>query len=870
MLASDGLRLPKGMIVITGNARLSRQMRHEFDGKQQDQGEQLWESPDILPRDAWLRRCWDECVYSDPISTPVLLDASQELVLWEQVIENSGAAEILLDAPTTAGTVAGAWNILHSWDLPRTAALFEGVPDAEAFFGWMNAVEAKLRDNHWLTASQLPQALTDRIRAGTLRIPGTIYCAGFDEIISSDQRLFEAIRESGGVVSELPAVTSFITPQHFRAAFENTSVEILHAATWARRELERSPNSQIGIVVRGLASLRIVVERIFDEVLHSEVDFTRSDASRAFHISVGAPMNDSALVTAALLVLALRRGMPLADAGMLLRSPFLRLGPALGASVDTALRREGAPDVSLGAHVIGRHFEPLARAFQVLPALQRPSQWSATFSQLLKLAGWPGNRTLSHVEHQTMERWNELLSEFARLDLVIQTMEYSEALSHIRRLAAKSPFAPRDEGAPIQIMDMLEAAGSRFDALWIAGLHDRVWPQPARPNPFLPLALQRLAGAPQSSAERELQYARRLTKRLLQSAPAVICSYPTHLGEEKLRISPLIAHLPEVGNVAAVAPTIAEAQCSAATPLEERTSESAPALPPAAEQSGGINVLADQAACPFRAFAVHRLGARGLDVPVLGLSPVQRGTIAHLALEFVWQELKTQQALKNLSEEERSALILRSARAAMDRTLRHHASGMLQRLQALEENRLQRLLGQWLDVEANRPPFEVADTETATTVELGGLRLRIKADRVDRYADGGHAVLDYKTSKKLSSSSWESERPDAPQLPLYAAMSERRVSSVMFAKLVAGEPGLVGISESGEQLGRPPKGPPLAERIHAWRGTMEALATAFRQGHAAVDPKKPKQTCQYCGLTPLCRVGERERGLIENEEEFGG
>jgi RecB family exonuclease len=195
---------------------------------------------------------------------------------------------------------------------------------------------------------------------------------------------------------------------------------------------------------------------------------------------------------------------------------------------------------------------------------------------------------------------------------------------------------------------------------------------------------------------------------------------------------------------------------------------------------------------------------------------------------------------------------------------------MLQRLQALEENRLQRLLGQWLDVEANRPPFEVADTETATTVELGGLRLRIKADRVDRYADGGHAVLDYKTSKKLSSSSWESERPDAPQLPLYAAMSERRVSSVMFAKLVAGEPGLVGISESGEQLGRPPKGPPLAERIHAWRGTMEALATAFRQGHAAVDPKKPKQTCQYCGLTPLCRVGERERGLIENEEEFGG
>src|SRR5664279_4578642 len=119
---ADGFLLMQGETVVTGNARLSRQMRQEFDGKQQALGDQLWESPDILPRDAWFRRCWDECVYSDPISTPVLLDASQELVLWEQVIENSGDAETLLDAPTTAGAVAGAWNILHSWNLPRTAA----------------------------------------------------------------------------------------------------------------------------------------------------------------------------------------------------------------------------------------------------------------------------------------------------------------------------------------------------------------------------------------------------------------------------------------------------------------------------------------------------------------------------------------------------------------------------------------------------------------------------------------------------------------------------------------------------------------------------------------------------------------------------
>jgi probable DNA repair protein len=418
---------------------------------------------------------------------------------------------------------------------------------------------------------------------------------------------------------------------------------------------------------------------------------------------------------------------------------------------------------------------------------------------------------------------------------------------------------------------MPDSSGSHFDCLWVAGLHDRVWPQAAQPNPFLPLALQRAAGTPHSSAERELEHARGVTERLMESAPTVTCSYPTHSGEEELRISSLIAHLPEASDIVAVEPTIAESQCLAATPLEVRAAEPAPALPFGARQSGGMNVIADQSACPFRAFAVHRLCARGLDIPALGLSPLERGTIAHRALELFWLETKSQQALRNLSAADRSALILRSVRLAMESALRGHASGMLRRIQSLEENRLRRLLGQWPDLEARRPPFEVVDMEAARTVGLGGLEIRVKADRVDRYLDGGYAILDYKTSKDLSISDWEGERPDAPQLPLYAAMSDvQPLSSVMFARLATGETGLVGISEADEQVGRQPKGPPLAERIDAWRGTVEALATAFRRGHAAVDPKKPNETCEYCDLTPLCRIGERERGLVESEVECGG
>ena len=104
-------------------------------------------------------------------------------------------------------------------------------------------------------------------------------------------------------------------------------------------------------------------------------------------------------------------------------------------------------------------------------------------------------------------------------------------------------------------MDMLEAAGSRFDRLWIAGLHGGIWPPPPRPSPFLPLALQRSAGMPHSSPERELAYARRVTERLLDSAPEVVCSYPQYSGDEKLRVSPLIENLPEATDLPEAAET---------------------------------------------------------------------------------------------------------------------------------------------------------------------------------------------------------------------------------------------------------------------------------------------------------------------------
>jgi RecB family exonuclease len=277
-------------------------------------------------------------------------------------------------------------------------------------------------------------------------------------------------------------------------------------------------------------------------------------------------------------------------------------------------------------------------------------------------------------------------------------------------------------------------------------------------------------------------------------------------------------------------------------------------------------IFEHQAACPFRAFAQHRLGAVELPQVTPGLSPQERGKVIHGALEKIWRELGTHAVLVALSAESRVAVVSEAVAAAIAEQVRGRGAAEMPRVQALEARRLERLLMAWLDVEILRAPFEVAASERARPVALGGLGVDIQVDRVDRLATGGYVIIDYKTGN-VSPAQWEGERPDAPQLPLYAATLGEPVAAVLFAHLAAGDLRFKGLQENAgvpdatvygrSKAGKLAEGT-LAGHIAGWREVLEGLAREFASGAAAVSPKNP-QVCLRCELPALCRVGELAR-----------
>ena len=835
-----------GITVVTPNQRLFHHLQKDFDDYQVAKGLPSWEAADILPFDAFVQRLYEEALYSDSgDKLPLLLTGVQEQAVWEDVLRGSD----LLVIPQAAAQARKAWKLTHEW---RTGS-GPGNEDAAAFSSWAKKYQAKTKGD--IDAARLPELLVGFL--AQIKKPRVVVAYAFDVLPPQTKDFLEGFELVYCNPERHP-------PSAIRISYPDSRQELEAVANWARARLEEG-RKRIGVVVPELQAKRKEVVRVFSRVMHPAFNLPGEQRKALpFNVSLGMPLLQYPVVALAMSILRLsREELSYEEISKLIRSPFIggaEAEMAQRARLDAALRKTAparlglAKLIGLSESCVGLRLL-LEKIFSSRgPAAASPHDWGRHFTALLEAAGFPGERALDSDEFQARAKLNETMAEFARLERIVQKMPFEKSFSILKGICEETLFQPETSEAPIQVLGLLESAGLEFDALWVSGLTDEAWPLGARPNPFIPPALQRKAGIPQASAEESLSFGKRITAGWQSAAAEVVFSHPLAEGDRTLIASPLISSVPEK------APSFKSYEKYRDLIFAERRLESvpdgqAPALG-TTQPKGGTGILADQAACPFRAFARWRLGARELEEPAEGLDARARGQLLHALMKHLWGELKSSDAL----QKDCSPAIERAAAAAVAEL---ELEG---RFAELEKKRLAKLAREWLAVEKERPAFTIVHLEQKIPLKVSGMEFSGRIDRMDSLESGGHALIDYKTGRPTPNE-WQGERPDDPQLPLYALSAKEDIAAVAFAKLKTGEMRYMGFSREKDAIPKVVLSKDWNNLLAGWRKEVDALGAGFASGDARVDPKKLLATCRYCDLQTLCRVYERVNALDDSGEE---
>lgn len=853
-----------------------------------------------MPISAFVDRLYEDALYSPHAPEfPLLLTAAQEQVLWEDAINRSDTGAALLAAADAAQLAREAWQLAHAWHLIPQLSNFPLNEDGKAFQDWSHRYEQATRRLQQIDRARLYKLVTKLCVHAEVRKPKRLVCYGFDIVTPQQAVLLSKLQDIGCEVMWTRPQSQFQPPSGnaWRVACNDSSDEIRRAAVWARARLEASDGARIGIVVPEFSRYRSAIMRIFSTVMEPDIHQFLPGAVRRtlpFNASLGMPLSSYPLVSAVFLLLDLGgREIEFERASLLLRSPFLGGGETEmthRARLDVQLRKRAEPMITLERLVIlieREHGETncpvLAQGLAALAEFrkekllgsQTPSALARAISEALRITGFPGERDLDSSEYQTLEKWHEVLADFAALGRVVSRIGYSEGVLRLRRMTAETLFQPETPDVPIQILGVLEAAGMEFDHLWVMGLSDEAWPPQPNPNPFLPIELQRTAMLPHGSAIASLQFAHRLTDAWLSGKGEIILSYPRHADDRnprELAPSPLIAN---IASCELVLPdhTDHHALIHGARQLEYLEDHKAPALDQFLIAGiGGTAVIKDHAACPFRALAIHRFGARGIRGVHAGLDVMERGTLIHHVLAQAWEHLKTKNELDVVDDWRLDALLGNAAEEAIARIRRDRPTALSGRFAEIERRRLVRLARDWLNEEKKRNGFEVIAIEDKRSIEIGGLVLSTRLDRVDEFDDGRRIVIDYKT-RAPSMSTLLGDRPEEPQLPLYLVTAEPNAAAVAFAQIKTGDmrfaavardsdllPGTKALSESrlSDQYSS------WEELVATWRRDLAHIAESFSSGNAQVDPKHFPHTCGSCDLRSFCRIDERTARAFTN------
>jgi probable DNA repair protein len=850
-----------GHTVLAPNSELATLLFEALERAHRAAGRDVWPTPQVRDFGSWQRDQHAERHLSEA-ALPRCLTDIEERELWRDIVAASDSRADTLDPGAAARLARRARRTVIEYGIPWSAVAAYPSEETEVFLQWAAQFDARCRALNCLSSEDL----TGRLRAQ----PGRLYW-----MESAAWRPMVRAWLSRHATSLAPARVA--AGAHLRMHAGSPDAEMAAAADWARSRLAADPEFRAWLCVPDLNSRRTQVIDAFDAALAGHRFALGSEVGGApYAVAGGTPLAEYPAVRIALDCLeAGAATLSFARFSALLRSPYLQASDAehnTAAVLDVALRERAPSEAGMrswldfaDATARSADLKPAA-AVQRLRAVgaalstargaRRFSDWLSVWTTALRSGPWSLQAGWSSVDYQAVERLRELLAALAAADAFFGAHSRESALRVLQRAARDTSFQPQTGVPPIWVSSQLIDPWLNFDGLWVSSMSADQWPAPVAPVALLPVQLQRAYGVVSASFETQLAFARESQARWLERAPQCVFSHADAADGRTTAPSPLLPRDAEPLYAAGAAPQprpLWQAQLRDAPPLEQFCDQTAPPFAPP-ERTRGVASLRAQSLCAFRGFAETRLAADGLEQPTPGFNERERGQIVHHALEYIWSVLGGSEALHALTPAAQAELIDEAARRALRTVCEHRDPGAT--WQRRERARLRNLLGSWLDTERQRQPFMIETLEQSHAARFAGVDFRVRIDRSDRLFPGGRVLIDYKTGSPFPD--WRGDRPENPQLPVYALLSPESLTAVAYGRVNAAEPCFVFESERpdvfrpGARVTSLEGAGSLAALLTVWSARIEALAGDFARGHAAVAPTAT--ACRLCQLQGLCRV----------------
>jgi ATP-dependent helicase/nuclease subunit B len=860
-----------GHTVLAPNTELAAALFDAVERVHRDAGREVWPTPRVRDFGSWLRQKHAERQLTDA-TLPRVLGDIDERELWRTVIDSSEVGRDIVEPTGAARAARRARRAVHEYGIPLHAIAEHAAASDEprAFLDWNRQFEERCRQLGCISADELLRQTPPPTETVTW-IESPVWRPMARQWLQRHGRML------------LPRGNAPVTACRLKTA--SPAAELAAIGEWALAKLRVSERFRAWICVPDLNLRRAEVVDALDAALAPQ-RFTLAESSgeAPYAVAGGTPLAEFAPVRAALETLTATLGPILFERfSALLRSPELQASAAdagAAALLDLQLRRHGPSEADLAtwlalsqriasAQGIGcpalELLQATLRGLEDLRGAHPISHWVPAWITAFDSGPWALRHRWSSVEYQAAERFRELLGALAAADALFGTHSRRSAQRILQRAAHDTPFQAQTGVPSIWVTGQLIDPWLNYDGLWVSGCNDQRWPPSVDPIPLIPVRLQREFGVIAAAPESQLQFARELQNRWAARAGECVFSYADPGDGRSAAPSPLlpdaVASLP-----AALPRPHWRALLQAQPELERFTDDVAPAFG-TDERTRGVSTLKAQSRCAFRGFAETRLRCERLERPVPGFNDRERGELIHHALEHTWSVLRSSIALLSMSAEEQARLLDDGVTHALAKVCRIRDPGP--RWRRRERERMESVLGKWLDLERQRGPFEVEQLESGSQVaRYAGLEFAVRIDRVDRLADGGRVLIDYKTG--IAAADWRGERPDNPQLPIYALLRPEALVAVAYGRVNAGECSFIAEAERPAIFKPSSRKSPLegmsslAALIDVWSRRIENLAADFAAGRAAVAPTL--RACKTCRLHGLCRVPAALEDAVDSHD----